>query len=71
MLPFCVQGDSGGPLACVQNDVSFLYGIISWGDGCGRTGKPGVYTRVTEYISWINQIIKPSKPTRRKRLFYV
>ncbi|XP_062864414.1 hepatocyte growth factor activator, partial [Trichomycterus rosablanca] len=65
------QGDSGGPLACVQNDVSFLYGIISWGDGCGRTGKPGVYTRVTEYVSWINQVIKRSKPSRRKGLFYV
>ncbi|XP_046905082.1 hepatocyte growth factor activator isoform X2 [Hypomesus transpacificus] len=51
------QGDSGGPLACVKDDVSFLYGIISWGDGCGRTDKPGVYTKVVNYIPWINQII--------------
>ncbi|XP_029522865.1 hepatocyte growth factor activator isoform X1 [Oncorhynchus nerka] len=52
------QGDSGGPLACVKDDVSFLYGVISWGDGCGKTGKPGVYTKVVSYVNWINTIIK-------------
>ncbi|TMS02322.1 Hepatocyte growth factor activator [Larimichthys crocea] len=52
------QGDSGGPLACARNDVSFLYGIISWGEGCGRTGKPGVYTRVVNYVDWINSVIR-------------
>ncbi|KAK5848388.1 hypothetical protein PBY51_006007 [Eleginops maclovinus] len=51
------QGDSGGPLACAQHDVSFLYGIISWGEGCGRSEKPGVYTKVTNYIDWINSVI--------------
>ncbi|XP_053272676.1 hepatocyte growth factor activator [Pleuronectes platessa] len=53
------QGDSGGPLACARDDVSFLYGIISWGEGCGRTGKPGVYTKVVNYIDWINSVIRP------------
>ncbi|KAK2863151.1 hypothetical protein Q5P01_002684 [Channa striata] len=52
------QGDSGGPLACARDDVSFLYGIISWGEGCGRSGKPGVYTKVVNYIDWINSVIK-------------
>ncbi|XP_076017050.1 hepatocyte growth factor activator serine protease [Genypterus blacodes] len=52
------QGDSGGPLACARNDVSFLYGIISWGEGCGRSGKPGVYTKVVNYMDWINSVIK-------------
>ncbi|XP_030286671.1 hepatocyte growth factor activator isoform X3 [Sparus aurata] len=52
------QGDSGGPLACARSDVSFLYGIISWGEGCGRSGKPGVYTKVVNYIDWINSVIK-------------
>uniref|UniRef100_A0A8C0V264 Peptidase S1 domain-containing protein n=1 Tax=Cyanistes caeruleus TaxID=156563 RepID=A0A8C0V264_CYACU len=44
---FPLQGDSGGPLAC-EDPTSHhfvLYGITSWGDGCGEQGKPGVYTR--------------------------
>ncbi|XP_029382246.1 hepatocyte growth factor activator isoform X2 [Echeneis naucrates] len=52
------QGDSGGPLACAKNDVSFLYGIISWGERCGDSKKPGVYTKVVNYIDWINSVIK-------------
>ncbi|XP_072526388.1 hepatocyte growth factor activator isoform X2 [Salminus brasiliensis] len=62
------QGDSGGPLACVRDGVSFLYGIISWGDGCGRSGKPGVYTKVPKYAGWINHIIRPKKQTENKGL---
>lgn len=37
------QGDSGGPLA----RSSVLTGIVSWGDGCARANKHGVYTRVS------------------------
>lgn len=53
---FPLQGDSGGPLAC-QDPTSHhfvLYGITSWGDGCGERGKPGVYTRVTAFTDWLS-----------------
>ncbi|KAM6949249.1 complement factor I-like [Aplochiton taeniatus] len=48
------QGDSGGPLVCVdERGVSYLWGIVSWGEGCGKAGFPGVYTLVAHYFEWI------------------
>ncbi|KAM5191475.1 plasma kallikrein [Mantella aurantiaca] len=47
------KGDSGGPLACEVDKMWYLIGITSWGEGCAQPDKPGVYTKVTEYIDWI------------------
>ncbi|XP_031781530.1 trypsin-1, partial [Nasonia vitripennis] len=53
------SGDSGGPLIKVLgNGKPEVIGVVSWGIiPCGTTGAPSVYTRVSSYIDWINDII--------------
>nr|XP_039272078.1 trypsin alpha-3-like [Styela clava] len=45
------QGDSGGP-AYIQGTTT-VAGITSWGYGCAQANKPGVYTDVAYFRSWI------------------
>ena len=44
------QGDSGGPMIRRDSDGNWVQvGIVSWGEGCGRPGYPGVYTQVSAF----------------------
>ncbi|XP_051997240.1 trypsin-like [Xyrauchen texanus] len=51
------QGDSGGPMVSQQCSVWVQSGITSWGYGCADPNSPGVYTRVSQYQSWITTTI--------------
>lgn len=59
------RGDSGGPLVCVDSNkcTAQLHGIVSFGYGCGRQNKPGVYvnTHNIKIRKWIEQILKAWK----------
>uniref|UniRef100_A0A671NGA0 trypsin n=1 Tax=Sinocyclocheilus anshuiensis TaxID=1608454 RepID=A0A671NGA0_9TELE len=47
------KGDSGGPLVCDGR----VYGLVPWGNGCGDSRFPGVYTAVSRFRRWIDQTI--------------
>lgn len=55
------RGDSGGPLQIFtnQSEISTVLGIVSFGIHCG-TALPAIYTRVANYIDWIESHVWPN-----------
>lgn len=56
------QGDSGGPMVNKNNSQWIQSGIVSFGRDCGIPKFPGVYTRVSQYQSWISSQISSDLP---------
>ena len=51
------QYDSGGPMVCFDEDQWVLTGVVSTGYGCARPGFPGIYTRITSFLPWVEETI--------------
>ncbi len=51
------QGDSGGPLVITTLAGPVLAGVTSEGNECALPNFPGIYTRITSFLPWINQYV--------------
>jgi trypsin len=72
------QGDSGGPIFEIRGGKPVQLGVVSFGEGCARPNRSGVYSRVSGAYDWIQTTMvklnngdtsgcrggKPSPPTR-------
>lgn len=51
------HGDSGGPLLSKIDGHYVVVGVVSTGIGCARPLLPGLYSRVSSYIGWIERYV--------------
>ncbi|KAJ8714709.1 hypothetical protein PYW07_002934 [Mythimna separata] len=60
------QGDSGGPLQVqiplpitTEGNMHYIVGVTSFGIGCALPNLPGIYSRVSMYLDWIESVVWP------------
>eukprot|EP00980_Cylindrotheca_fusiformis_P004628 scaffold990_cov108-Cylindrotheca_fusiformis.AAC.5 len=51
------HGDSGSPLLSYETGKFVQVGVVSFGSGCARADRPGVYSRVSVANEWVHQQI--------------
>jgi len=51
------QGDSGSPLVVDIGGLPVLAGLTSVGFECARVGFPGIYTRVSSFVPWLQEYL--------------
>jgi hypothetical protein len=60
------QGDSGGPLLALQEGSGVAtmaqVGLVSYGYGCAQPYAPGIYTRLSAHIRWLQRAVPDLPP---------
>lgn len=55
-------GDSGGPLLCRDprkpDHQWTVFGITSFGDGCGQPRKYGIYSHIPRFVDWLLKVMR-------------
>ena len=52
------RGDSGGPVMSLNSEFQYVArGVVSYGGQKCNSEYPGVYTRVSRYLGWIDSVI--------------
>ncbi|XP_004577830.1 mannan-binding lectin serine protease 1 isoform X3 [Ochotona princeps] len=53
-------GDSGGPMVTLDKEKGqwYLVGTVSWGEGCGKKDRYGVYSYIYHNKDWIQKVTR-------------
>ncbi|GCB72572.1 hypothetical protein scyTo_0002067 [Scyliorhinus torazame] len=61
------ERDYGGPLVCEEDDQKLLQGVIIPGRGCAKPKRPGIFVRVSYYVTWIDKVCQTYRKNNHTR----
>ncbi|XP_038667415.1 hepatocyte growth factor-like [Scyliorhinus canicula] len=61
------ERDYGGPLVCEEDDQKLLQGVIIPGRGCAKPKRPGIFVRVSYYVTWIDKVFQTYRKNNHTR----